>query len=66
MGAPTKFAVDLKSRTEAVERLIVDEQRALLHLIGKMSSVPLELFFGADGLPPCAGRTLRRNRDRIN
>lgn len=40
LGAPKPFPVDARSRTEAVERLTVDEQRTLLHLIRKMRGEP--------------------------
>jgi hypothetical protein len=40
LGAPKPFAVDARSREEAVERLTIDEQRELLHLIRKMRGEP--------------------------
>lgn len=40
LGAPKRVAVDPKSREEAVERLTIDEQRTLLHLIRKCRGEP--------------------------
>jgi hypothetical protein len=40
LGAPPKFNVDARSRQEAIERLTIDEQRTLLHLIRKMRGEP--------------------------
>jgi len=40
LGAPPKFTVDPKSRTEPDERLTIEEQRHLLFLIRKMRGEP--------------------------
>jgi hypothetical protein len=57
-GAPPKFdAIDPKTRTEAIERLAIPEQRTLLYLVRKMRGEPLT------PLPPLAPQPTSNGHD---